>query len=103
MIAERFEFIDPQTLRVYIRPEARWSDGNPITAQDVEYTYYVTQQVKLGPGTGCWDYVEYIKAAGEKVYEVKAKSPVNYFSFIGCSLGFTPMPLGNFQLTPPYS
>jgi len=92
LVGQKFEFVDKVTLRVYIRPEARWSDGNPITAQDVEYTYYVTQQVKLGPGTGCWDYVEYIKAAGEKVYEVKAKSPVNYFSFIGCSLGFTPMP-----------
>jgi len=93
MIGERFEFVDPYTIRVYIRPEASWSDGKPITAQDVEYTYFVTQKLNIGPGTGCWDYVEYIKAVGDKVVEARIKDPPkNYFSFIGCVLGFTPLP-----------
>lgn len=91
-IAQGFEIIDVRTLRIFIRPEARWSDGVPITAHDVEYTYYITTQVKMGPGAGCWDYIEYIKAVGDKIIEVKAKEPVNYFQLISCSLAFAPLP-----------
>ncbi|MCS7111676.1 MAG: ABC transporter substrate-binding protein [Ignisphaera sp.] len=91
-IAQGFEAVDRRTLRIFIRPEAKWSDGRPITAYDVEYTYYVTTQVKLGPGAGCWDYIEYIKAVGDKVVEVRALEPVNYFQLVTCSLGFAPFP-----------
>jgi len=93
MIAEKYEWVDAYTIRVYIRPEATWSDGKPITAYDVEYTYYVVQQIGVGPGTGCWDYVEYMKAVGDKVLEARIKDPPkNYYSFIGCVLGYIPMP-----------
>ena len=92
-LAERYEFVDPYTLRIYIRAEAKWSDGRPITAYDVEYTYFVTQQVGVGPGAGCQDYLEYIKAVGDKVVETKMKEPPrNYYSFLGCSLNFWPLP-----------
>ncbi|RLG85766.1 MAG: ABC transporter substrate-binding protein [Thermoprotei archaeon] len=93
MIAERYEWVSPEVLRVYIRPEARWSDGKPITAYDVEYTYETTKKLKYGPGVGCWDYVEYIKAVSDKVVEAKIRvPPKNYFSFLSCVLGFVPMP-----------
>ena len=92
-LAERYEFVDPTTIRIYIRPEATWSDGKPITAYDVEYTYYVTQQVGVGPGAGCQDYVAYIKAVGDKVVEAKIKDPPrNYYAFLSCVLNFWPMP-----------
>ncbi|MEM1611310.1 MAG: ABC transporter substrate-binding protein [Sulfolobales archaeon] len=93
MIASRYEWVSGDVIRVYIRPEASWSDGKPITAYDVESTYSITQKLKIGPGTGCWDYVEYIKAVGDKVVEAKIKDPPrNYFSFVGCVLAFTPLP-----------
>jgi peptide/nickel transport system substrate-binding protein len=92
-IAERYEFVDPRTIRIYIRAEATWSDGTPITAYDVEYTYYVTQQVGVGPGAGCGDYVEYMKAVGDKVVEARIKDPPrNYYSFLSCALNFWPLP-----------
>ncbi|SVD46544.1 uncharacterized protein METZ01_LOCUS399398, partial [marine metagenome] len=38
--AERWESSeDGKTWTFYIRPEARWSDGRPVTAHDFEYTF----------------------------------------------------------------
>lgn len=40
LIAERMErAADGMSLRFYLSPKARFSDGSPITAQDVRYTY----------------------------------------------------------------
>jgi len=93
LIGEKFEWVSPDVMRIYIRPEAKWSDGEPITAYDVEYTFKITVEVGYGPGIGCQDYVEYIKAIDDKTLEAKIKDPPrNYFSFIGCVLGYRPMP-----------
>ncbi|KHC92887.1 extracellular solute-binding protein family 5 [Thermotoga sp. Mc24] len=93
VIAERYEFVDDKTLRIYIRPEARWSDGVPITAEDFVYALELTKELGIGPGGG-WDtYIEYVKAVDTKVVEFKAKEEnLNYFQFLSYSLGTQPMP-----------
>lgn len=93
VIAERYEFVDDKTLRIYIRPEARWSDGVPITADDFVYALELTKELGIGPGGG-WDtYIEYVKAVDTKVVEFKAKEEnLNYFQFLSYSLGAQPMP-----------
>ncbi|MEM4788534.1 MAG: ABC transporter substrate-binding protein, partial [Ignisphaera sp.] len=53
MIAKGYEWIDAYTVRIYIRPEAVWSDGRPITADDVITTIRLGLFAKRGPGSGC--------------------------------------------------
>lgn len=91
-IAEKYEFASADTVKIYIRPEARWSDGKPLTAYDVEYTYKLATSIGLGPGSQCVDYIVYMKAISDKVVEVKAKTPVNVFMFIQCAFTMSPMP-----------
>jgi len=39
IIGESIRWVDPLTIEIVIRPEATWTDGKPITADDVIYTY----------------------------------------------------------------
>ncbi|HLE75818.1 MAG TPA: ABC transporter substrate-binding protein [Candidatus Bathyarchaeia archaeon] len=41
ILGESIEWIDDLTIEVKIRPEANWTDGQPITSEDVEYSYGV--------------------------------------------------------------
>ena len=42
----------------YLRDDARWHDGEPVTADDVAYTIGVLQDPKYtGPGAGSWNEV----------------------------------------------
>lgn len=38
-LAERWERIDSLTLRFHLAPEARWTDGEPVTAEDVRFSF----------------------------------------------------------------
>lgn len=38
-LAARWERVDPLTLRFYLRPGARWQDGEPVTAEDVIFSF----------------------------------------------------------------
>jgi peptide/nickel transport system substrate-binding protein len=41
LLAERWEWDDRLTLVFYLNPRARWQDGRPVTAADVEFTFAV--------------------------------------------------------------
>ena len=41
ILGENITWINETTIEVKIRPEANWTDGNPVTAWDVEYSYGV--------------------------------------------------------------
>lgn len=49
-IAEKYEFLDSTTLRIYIRPQAKWSDGTPITADDFVYACNCPRNLELVQG-----------------------------------------------------
>src|SRR6184192_1560671 len=38
-LAQRWEWDDPLTLVFHLDPRARWQDGQPVTAADVEFTF----------------------------------------------------------------
>lgn len=40
-LAERWEQIDSLSWRFHLRPEARWHDGQPLTADDVAFSFEV--------------------------------------------------------------
>ncbi len=97
-IAEGYQWVSNDTLRVFIRPEAKWSDGTPITAYDVEFTYKLSLELGNGPGIDLAEYVEYIKAIDDKTVEVKMKPGANnYFAVVEGMFWFIPVPKHVFE------
>jgi len=60
-LATSWEFSsDNRQLTFHLRPTARWSDGRPVTAEDVRFTYSVQKDPDLG-AMG-WEFKEFITA-----------------------------------------
>ncbi|MFH1034880.1 MAG: ABC transporter substrate-binding protein [Pseudomonadota bacterium] len=57
---------DPQAMAytVTLRP-ARWSDGSPLTAQDVVFTGQLIQKLKIPRFYSLWSFVKSVEALGE--------------------------------------
>ena len=51
IVGESIQWINNLTIQVVIRDEAKWTDGKPITSEDVEYSYSV---YGLESGTKAW-------------------------------------------------
>jgi peptide/nickel transport system substrate-binding protein len=68
---------DGLTITVKFRPEANWSDGTPVTADDAVFTYDMT----MADGNGVFSrypydtYVESMTAVDPKTLEIKLSSP----------------------------
>ncbi len=56
-----------------INPAAHWSDGTPVTAEDVAYTWATHLKYSTPTGTGSTDYIEDIVAVDDMTVTVKAK------------------------------
>jgi peptide/nickel transport system substrate-binding protein len=48
-LAARWERVDPVTLRFHLRPNARWQDGEPVTAGDVVFSFEAFTDSLLDP------------------------------------------------------
>jgi peptide/nickel transport system substrate-binding protein len=59
-LASSWEFSqDNLTLTFHLRPDAKWSDGVPITAEDVRFTFRVQKDPRIGlPGLENKDFIE---------------------------------------------
>ena len=50
LLAEHFEIADDKTsMTIYLRPEARFSDGQPVTADDVVFSYELLYDPDANP------------------------------------------------------
>ena len=58
-LASSWEFsADNRTLTFHLRPDAHWSDGTPITAEDVRFTFTIQKNPNLGAfGLEIKDYI----------------------------------------------
>lgn len=56
-----------------INPAAKWSDGTPVTAEDVAYTWATHVKYNTGIGSGNKDYIDTIEAVDAQTVVVKAK------------------------------
>ena len=67
---------------------ARWHDGEPVTAADVEFTFNeVIAEVHPRAGSW-WDNVEHAVATGEHSFEIRLKEPyAPFMTLIGNVLG----------------
>ena len=56
-----------------IKPAAKWSDGTPVTADDVAYTWATHVKYKTATGAGNKDYIDTIEAVDPQTVVIKAK------------------------------
>ncbi len=56
-----------------IKPAAKWSDGTPVTAEDVAYTWATHVKYETPTGAANKDYIETIEAVDPQTVLVKAK------------------------------
>jgi peptide/nickel transport system substrate-binding protein len=56
-----------------IKPAAHWSDGTPVTAEDVAYTWVTNANYRTAAWVGYQDYIDTIDAVDFQTVVVKAK------------------------------
>lgn len=67
---------DPFSLTYNIRPEANWSDGTPITAEDFEFTYETTMNEKWDIASRAgYDQIEDVSIEDDKTITFTFKQP----------------------------
>lgn len=77
ILGESIKWIDPWTIEIKIRDEARWSDGKPVTAEDVIHTFdylYPRHWKNLGYDARR----ERSEAVGDKIVRVYLKREFPY-------------------------
>ena len=80
---------DMTQLTLTIKDAAKWSDGTPVTAADVQRTFDIGVEIGNGTGTGLKGYIESIEADGNKVIinaklndEGKPVNPLKVMDFL---------------------
>ncbi len=79
-LAERWS-VDPTgaVWTFLLRDDARWHDGEPVTAEDVAFTIRVLQDPKYtGPGAGSWDEVS-VQPVGMRTVIFTLATPLGGF------------------------
>ena len=54
LLADTFEMKDPTTILIKINPKANWSDGKPVTADDVAFTINMVANAKTETSLGSY-------------------------------------------------
>jgi len=60
-----------------LKPAAHWSDGTPVTAEDVAYTWASNIKYSTNAGNNFKDYIENVEAVDAQTVVVKAKLDAN--------------------------
>jgi peptide/nickel transport system substrate-binding protein len=71
-----------KTLTFTIRSGIKWSDGTPMTAGDVAYTFNLTKKYSALDLTGAWSVLSGVTASGSTVTMTFKKVAVPYFYYI---------------------
>jgi peptide/nickel transport system substrate-binding protein len=80
---------DFTTLEIKLNPKAEWSDGTPVTADDVVYTFQgQMKNEKLPYHSDFAEYVDSVSAKDKETVEVKFKIPAPRFKFEVLTLKF---------------
>lgn len=80
--AKDWRWIDIYTLEIDLRDEAVWSDGRPITADDVKYTLELGKRYPV-VWSYLWLYLEEVRVINPKKLQlVTTPSKLNYFQFL---------------------
>lgn len=82
---------DRTEMTVKIKSAAKWSDGTPVTADDVAYTFDTCVKIKNAQGTQLEPYIESVTAKDPQTVVIKAKlndqgkavNPLIVISYLG--------------------
>ncbi len=66
-LATGHSFVNNKTLRFTIRSGARWSDGKPLTAGDVVFTFKLLKKYPALDSAGAWQHLASVSASGNAV------------------------------------
>lgn len=64
---------DRTEIKFKIKEAARWSDGTPVTSEDVAYTWRTHIKYNTSMGAGNKEYIDTVEAVDERTVAVKAK------------------------------
>ena len=74
LLGKEYSWNDDQTiLTVKMNPDAHWSDGSKVTAEDVAYTYDTHVKYESSTGSDYSTYIDSIKAVDDETVEITAK------------------------------
>jgi peptide/nickel transport system substrate-binding protein len=80
-----------KTLTFTIRGGVKWSDGQPLTAGDVVYTFDLLKNYKALDINSVWSVLSSVTQAGSDQVVMKFKAPaVTYFYYIGDQVAIVP-------------
>ena len=79
-----------KTLTFTIRSGVKWSDGTPMTANDVAYTFNLTKKNSALDLTGAWSVLSSVTASGDTVTMNFSKVAVPYFYYIADQVPIVP-------------
>ncbi|MCL4860833.1 MAG: ABC transporter substrate-binding protein [Caldilineaceae bacterium] len=65
VLGKELAFTDETTAVVTMQPGARWQDGEPLTVEDVLYTFHLAERHEGLPYGTFWDYVSEVTAIDE--------------------------------------
>jgi len=95
---------DGLTYTFNLAQTAKWHDGKPVTAEDVEFTFNEIIAKVHPRGGAWWPNVEYAKATGPHVFEIRLKAAyAPFLTMLGAvlSTGTLIMPKHVYQGTDP--
>jgi peptide/nickel transport system substrate-binding protein len=72
LLAKEYKQED-KVFTVKMNADAKWSDGTPLTAKDVKFTFEVHRDMKTGQAS-MWDYIESVEAPDDETVVITAKS-----------------------------
>ena len=81
-LAKNFTWLDKITLKVTLKDEAKWWNGQPITAEDVKYSFELGKNYSIPMYTPLWVYLEKVDVSplsNKVVLFYVNQSTLNYF------------------------
>jgi peptide/nickel transport system substrate-binding protein len=66
-LATGYKFTNPTTLVYTMRSGVKWSDGKPLSASDVVFTFNLLKEYPALDGTGVWSQISAVSASGNQV------------------------------------
>ncbi|NQS88588.1 ABC transporter substrate-binding protein, partial [Patescibacteria group bacterium] len=69
ILADKYQWVDPYTLKVTLHQGTRWQDGTSLTTEDVVYTFELSKKYSLAY-SDFWTYATGIKALDNRTVEI---------------------------------
>ncbi|MGG4048041.1 MULTISPECIES: ABC transporter substrate-binding protein [Paenibacillus] len=69
LLGTKYEWTDDMTLRIELNKDAKWSDGQPFTSDDVVYTYQLGKKYDIN-WSNYWAYIADVTADGPNAVKI---------------------------------